>query len=170
MINSFTGRWSFLSNFYPCQIDYQGITYPSTEHYYVAMKIDNDQMINGQFFSKIDVRELISKISTPGQVKRFGRSLKLRDDWDNVRLSVMEWCLREKFKNDSLKEMLIKTGDEELIEGNYWHDNYFGSCTCNKCGNVGHNHLGKILMKIRKEIKEKSSKNSLENILFKDKN
>lgn len=155
MINSFSGRWSFLSNFYPCDIVYQGITYPSTEHYYVAMKINDSQTINGQFYSKIDVRELISKISTPGQVKRFGRSLKLRSDWDQIRLKVMEWCLREKFKNDALSEMLINTGDEELIEGNYWHDNYFGSCTCSKCGGKGENHLGRILMKIRDEIKIK---------------
>ena len=114
MINSFTGRWSFLSNFYPCKIVHQGITYPSTEHYYVAMKVNDDQVINGQFYPKADVRELVARVSTPGQVKRFGSTLKLRKDWDNVKFEVMEWCLREKFKDEKLKEMLLQTGDEEL--------------------------------------------------------
>ena len=54
---------------------------------------------------------------------------------------------------EDLKEMLLQTGDEELVEGNYWHDVYFGVCSCPKCGNKGENHLGKLLMKIRSEIK-----------------
>jgi ribA/ribD-fused uncharacterized protein len=167
MINSFTGRWSFLSNFYPCKIVHQGITYPSTEHYYVAQKVNDDQIINGKFYPKADVREMISNISTPGQVKRFGRTLKLRSDWDNIKLGVMEWCLREKFKEENLKEMLLQTGDQELIEGNYWHDVVWGVCTCQKCGNKGENNLGKLLMKIRGEIKgEQSKRPSLEDVLF----
>ena len=167
MINSFTGRWSFLSNFYPCKIVHQGITYPSTEHFYVSQKVNDDQVINGQFYPKADVREMIAHVSTPGQVKRFGRNLKLRKDWDDVKLEVMEWCLREKFKDEKLKEMLLQTGDEELIEGNYWHDNFFGSCSCEKCGNKGENNLGKLLMKIRSEIKGTiENRPSLENILF----
>ena len=166
MINSFTGRFAFLSNFYPCKITHQGITYPSTEHYYVAMKVNDDQIINGRFYPKADVREMISNISTPGQVKRFGRSLKLRSDWDNVKLGVMEWCLREKFKEQTLQEMLLQTGDEELVESNYWHDVVWGVCTCQKCGNKGENNLGKLLMKIRSEIKGTQTRPSLENILF----
>ena len=65
----------------------------------------------------------------------------------------MEWALTEKFKDPDLKRMLIETGDEELIEGNNWHDNFFGSCYCDRCGNKGENNLGKILMKIRNNIK-----------------
>ena len=167
MINSFTGRWSFLSNFYPCKIVHQGITYPSTEHYYVAMKVNDDQVINGQFYPKADVRELVARVSTPGQVKRFGSTLKLRKDWDNVKFEVMEWCLREKFKDENLKQMLLQTGDEELIESNYWHDVVWGVCTCQKCGNKGENNLGKLLMKIRSEIKgEQNKRSSLEDVLF----
>jgi ribA/ribD-fused uncharacterized protein len=166
-IDRFEGRYSFLSNFYPCKIVHQGITYPSTEHYYVAQKVNDDQIINGKFYPKADVREMISNISTPGQVKRFGRALKLRSDWDNIKLGVMEWCLREKFKEENLKEMLLQTGDQELIESNYWHDVVWGVCTCQKCGNKGENNLGKLLMKIRGEIKSEQSKRpSLEDVLF----
>jgi len=167
MINSFSGRWTFLSNFYPSKIVHQGITYPSNEHYYVAMKVNDDQMINGQFYPKSDVRELISHVSTPGQVKRFGRTLKIRKDWDDIKLSVMEWGLREKFKDEKLKEMLLQTGEEELVEGNWWHDNFFGVCACGSCQGKGQNNLGKLLMKIRSEIRgEQNKRSSLEDVLF----
>lgn len=43
--------------------------------------------------------------------------------------------------------MLINTGDAELIEGNSWGDTFWG-----ECNGIGENNLGKILMKIRKEI------------------
>lgn len=162
MINSFTGRFAFLSNFYPCKIVHQGITYPSTEHYYVAMKVNDDQVINGKFYPKADVREMISKISNPGYVKKFGRTLKLRKDWDDVKLKVMEWCLREKFKDSVLQEMLIRTGNEELVEENTWGDTYWGVCR-----GKGNNHLGKLLMKIRSEIiGEENKRPSLEDFLF----
>jgi len=167
VIEKFQGRYIFLSNFYPCKITHQGIKYPSVEHYYVAMKVNDDQMINGQFYPKADVRELVARGSTPGQVKRFGRTLKLRKDWDNVKFEVMEWALREKFKDEKLKEMLLQTGSQELVESNYWHDKVWGVCTCEKCDNKGENNLGKLLMKIRSEIKAKTeTKPSLENILF----
>jgi ribA/ribD-fused uncharacterized protein len=125
MIDSFTGRWNFLSNFFLVEIEHQGIKYPSVEHYYVAMKIKNDQQIDGKYIGYVDCRELISKIKSPGDVKRFGRNkISLRKDWNDIKLSVMEWALREKFKDESLKEMLLSTGDEELIEGNSFNDVY----------------------------------------------
>lgn len=148
MIDKFQGRWHFLSNFYPCEIEHQGIKYPSVEHYYVAMKFDDEQLIDGKYYTPGDLRELISKIKDPGQVKRFGRKVKLRKDWDNQKLKVMNWGVREKFKNDRLSELLLSTGDEELIEGNFWNDTYWGVCN-----GKGQNHLGKILMEVRNELR-----------------
>lgn len=155
MISKFDGRYSFLSNFYPCLIEYQGIYYKSVEAYYVAMKIKDDQIIDGKFMPWIDIREYISKISNPGEVKRLGRKLQVRRDWETIRLSVMNYGVKQKFKNEALQEMLLSTRDEELIEGNSWHDNFFGSCQCSKCGNLGDNNLGKILMTIRDGYKSK---------------
>ena len=161
MIDSFTGRWNFLSNFFPVEIEHQGIKYPSIEHYYVAMKIKNDQQIDGKYIGYIDCRELISKIKNPGEAKRFGRTLKIRKDWDDVKLDVMLWGVREKFKKEELKEMLLSTRDQELVESNWWNDKYWGVCK-----GVGENNLGKILMQVREEVKNLNKKPSLENILF----
>ena len=148
MINKFEGRYSFLSNFYPSEIEHQGIKYPTVEHYYVAMKADSSQIINGMHYSLDDFREMISKISTPGQVKRLGRKIQLRKNWNSYKLEVMNWVVRDKFKQEDLKELLISTGDEELIEGNTWNDTFWGVCN-----GKGKNHLGKILMEVRNEIR-----------------
>jgi ribA/ribD-fused uncharacterized protein len=160
MINSFTGRWRFLSNFYPVTIEHQGIKYPSVEHYYVAMKIKNDQQIDGRYITYIDCREMIAKMPDPSKVKQFGKILKLRKDWDDVKLDVMLWGIREKFKNEDLRQLLAETGDEELVEGNWWGDKFWGVSN-----GEGENHLGKILMKVREELRQVNKRPSLEEFL-----
>lgn len=157
MINKFDGRYRFLSNFYPSEIEYQGITYPTNEHYYVAMKINDPQFFKGiGNLSVNDAREYIAKIETAGQVKRVGRALSVRKDWDSVKLKVMEYGVRQKFtKHSNLKEMLLSTDNQELVEGNTWHDVIWGKCECDKCGGKGENNLGKILMMVRDEIRGK---------------
>ncbi len=160
MINSFTGRWRFLSNFYPVTIEHQGIKYPSVEHYYVAMKIKNDQQIDGRYITYIDCREMIAKMPDPSKVKQFGKILKLRKDWDDVKLDVMLWGIREKFKNEDLRQLLTETGDEELVEGNWWGDKFWGVSN-----GEGENHLGKILMKVREELRQVNKRPSLEEFL-----
>ena len=52
-------------------------------------------------------------------------------------------------QNEDLKIKLLNTGNSELIEGNTWGDKIWG-----KVNGVGQNNLGKILMRIRKELKE----------------
>jgi predicted NAD-dependent protein-ADP-ribosyltransferase YbiA (DUF1768 family) len=57
--------------------------------------------------------------------------------------------------------MLIDTGDQELIEGNWWGDVIWGVCN-----GKGENHLGKILMEVRKELKGER-RSGLESVLCK---
>lgn len=157
MINKFEGRFRFLSNFYPCKIEHKGIKYPSVEHFYVAMKVTEMQLLDGIYYTAADFREMISRISNPGDVKKIGSRVKIRRDWDDKKLEFMNWAVREKFKDETLAEMLISTGDQEIIEGNWWHDNFFGSCSCVKCGNKGQNNLGKLLMRVRDDIRTSPS-------------
>ena len=56
--------------------------------------------------------------------------------------------LRIKFKNPELRSLLLATGNEELVEGNWWRDTYWGVCE-----GVGQNKLGKLLMQVREEVK-----------------
>lgn len=135
-ISSFSGEYRFLSNFWPCEIIFEGEYYTSVEHAYVAAKV-TDPMI----------RQLVRKCLTAGEAKRLGRKLPLRCDWANVRLSMMENFLRQKFSEAKLAQLLLSTGDEQLVEGNHWKDTFWGVCE-----GVGENHLGRLLMQIRAEL------------------
>lgn len=144
MINNFDKEWAFLSNFYESEIEFEGITYPTNEHFFQAMKTLD-----------LDERRRIANALTPGQAKRMGRRVTLRPDWEEVKEDVMFLGLCLKFADDQLADWLLETGDEELVEGTTWHDNEWGNCTCQKCKNVpGKNKLGKLLMKVRGMIKE----------------
>ena len=105
MINKFEGRYRFLSNFYPCVVEHQGISYPSNEHYYVAMKVNDEQLINGMYYTPGDFREMLATIENPAIVKRLGQKIKIRKDWDSKKLEVMNWGVREKFNNNSISAM-----------------------------------------------------------------
>lgn len=142
MIDCFDGEFAFLSNFYEHPIQYNGIVYPTNEHFFQAMKS-----------LKEDERKMIAAAPTPGKAKRLGRAITLRADWETVKYDVMLMGLRLKFCDKELREKLRKTGDEMLIEGNYWHDNTWGDCSCERCCTIrGRNELGRLLMQVRNEI------------------
>jgi N-glycosidase YbiA len=132
VINSFFGEYRFLSNFWPCDVHYLGVRYPSVENAYVAAKtLDPEQ------------RKPLETCS-PGEAKRFGRKLLLRSDWEDIKLLTMELLLFEKFKDPILMEKLLDTTGITLVEGNTWGDRFWGVCN-----GAGENHLGKLLMKVR---------------------
>lgn len=144
MIDLFKEKYAFLSNFYLGEILYKGVIFPTLENVYQAAKYDGEDAATVyQEFAQI----------TPGKAKRKGSKLSCRTDWDKIKLQVMEKLLRLKFAQPYFKELLLATGEQELIEGNYWHDNFWGSCFCEKCGNRGQNHLGKLLIILRSEYK-----------------
>lgn len=143
MIDNFDKEWAFLSNFYWSEIEYEGITYPTNEHFFQAMKTTN-----------MSERRAIANALTPGQAKKMGRSVTLRSDWEDIKIDVMREGLYRKFSDEQLADWLVDTGDEELVEGTWWHDRFWGVCNCKKCGGVGENHLGKLLMEIRTAIKK----------------
>lgn len=142
MIVEFDGEYAFLSNFYDSPIFYEGITYPTNEHFFQAMKtLDPAE------------RQKIASAKTPGLAKRLGRNVQLRPDWEKVKVDVMRTGLMLKFTDAKLAEKLIATGDEELVEGNWWHDNTWGNCHCTECSRKGgRNLLGMLLMELRKEL------------------
>lgn len=144
MIDSFTGKYRFLSNFSPCIVTYEGMPYLSVEHAYQAAKTND-----------YNERKTVDWLNlTAGEAKKAGQTLTLRKDWDEVKLDIMDRLVRRKFKEPLYRNALMETGTEELIEGNTWGDTFWGVCN-----GVGENHLGKILMKIRAEYaKEEEDK------------
>ncbi len=145
MISTFTLNNRFLSNFYTCSIEYNGKKYPTAEHLFQALKTLDKK-----------VRQKIRISNTPGVAKRKGRVLNLRDDWEDIKDEVMYSVLRRKFSNQRMRKKLLNTKDNLLVEGNTWHDNYWGNCHCGKCITYhGKNKLGIFLMKLRFELQVK---------------
>lgn len=137
IINSFKDENAFLSNFFPAPTEYEGLLYSCSEGAYQSAK-------------SMDLMERIKFVTLNGsQSKKLGKSIKLRIDWEEVKIKVMCSIVLDKFtRNPTLCLKLAKTGDAILIEGNYWHDTFWGVCN-----GVGANHLGIILMDVRKILK-----------------
>lgn len=137
MINNFTGAYYFLSNFYEIPVTWEGITYKNNEAAFQSAKVTNVKL--RKEFADLD----------PSSAKRKGRHVQLRSDWESVKYDIMYEICKAKFtQNNKLKTKLLNTNDEHLEEGNTWGDTIWGTVN-----GKGQNNLGKILMRIRKELR-----------------
>jgi N-glycosidase YbiA len=138
MIHDFRGNYNFLSNFSPSKVKCDlGLEYTTVEAAYQASKT-TDYMIRKMFTEY-----------KPKTAKNNGRKIKLRENWEEIKVDIMLNLLRQKFQDIDLRQKLIDTGDEELVEGNWWGDTFWG-----KCNGTGKNMLGELLMRVRKELKD----------------
>lgn len=136
-IDKFDGEYAFLSNFYPARINMDGMSFQSSEAAFQAQKCLNTM-------DKFQFCEL-----GPREAKKLGRKVQLRPDWEQIKDDVMAKILNLKFRqHPNLGNLLIATGDAELVEGNHWHDTYWGVCE-----GEGQNKLGKLLMQVRSELR-----------------
>lgn len=135
-IDRFNKEYSFLSNFYPSKVKLDGETYPNVENAYQASKTMDEE-----------VRAELALLN-PIDAKRIGKKVKLRKDFDSIKVQIMFDLVKQKFQNAKLAKRLIETKESLLVEGNTWGDTFWGICN-----GVGENHLGKILMQVRKELK-----------------
>lgn len=136
-ITAFKGAYRWLSNFWPCKVEYEGITYNCVEAAYQAAKSLD-----------VKVRQRVAELPSPYACKRYGRGIALRPDWDDVKVEIMRSLLQQKFTpGTALAERLIATGSRLLVEGNDWGDTFWGVCR-----KVGENHLGRLLMDIRRRL------------------
>ncbi|MCO5581329.1 hypothetical protein L7F22_035209 [Adiantum nelumboides] len=149
------------SNFYAAEIVLDGKKWPTSEHYFQAMKFPTDPA----------VVEQVRTAASPSKAAALGRDCRfpLRQDWNqqfvgddgrttNTKLEVMRMALRAKFdQHPPLRQTLLSTTGRKLVEhtanDRYWGDGGDGS---------GKNMLGKLLMELRetlmKEDKEKKQR------------
>jgi len=140
VIDRFSGEYECFSNFF---VEKDGKT---VEHRFQSKK-PTDPAIAAK----------IMAAPTARKARDMGRSrtlFKIRPDWEQVKDSIMEGLVREKFLNDRvILAELLSTGDAELIEGNWWHDQYWGMVRGTDGKWKGKNQLGKILMKLREQFR-----------------
>lgn len=131
------------SNFQPVPVSHEGILYPSVEHYYQAMKTLD-----------LAERRRIAQLPTPGMAKTAGKKLFHRRDWERVKIEVMRDGLKKKFSPGSAYlAALLRTGSDEVVESNRWHDVFWGRCICLQHNGAGENQLGQLLMELRTEAR-----------------
>lgn len=132
-----TDEYGFLSNFSNHPITVDGLRYPSTEHFYQAMKATNDED-----------HEKVRKARGCKQCKKVAHEIELRSDWEDVKYEIMKDALRYKVEQyDFIKQRLIESGTEELAEDSPY-DYIWGL----GADGSGENLLGKAWMEVREEI------------------
>lgn len=150
LITSFRGEHSFLSNFHtlkapwliPIKVGDDTMYATSSEAAYMACKTLNSAH-----------RRMILNAQSAPEAKKLGRLVLLRPDWLSIKLDVMRACLKRKFADPDLAHKLILTKGSSLSEGNTWHDNYWGSCSCHSCRHKNkENNLGKLLEELRDSL------------------
>jgi len=133
------------SNFSPHGIHLAGINWPTVEHYYQAQK----------FVGSADAAliPLIHQAQTPEKAAAIGRdcSRQLRPDWEQVKTQIMRAGVLKKFLTHAdIGAILIATGEQLIVENS--PTDYYWGCGGDKTGD---NHLGKILMSVREELRQR---------------
>ncbi|MHD0306252.1 NADAR family protein [Rhodococcus erythropolis] len=145
IINAFVGEHEYMSNLYPAPTLHRGQLFPSSEHAYAAAKSSDPTVIRA-----------ILATDDPAEAKKIGRSATLVEGWEASKFRVMESVVTSKFvQNHDLADRLRSTGGSLIVEGNVWHDQIWGSCSCSRHRDVpGGNALGVILMAVRMRMVE----------------
>jgi len=146
LIDYFSDDYRYLSNFSVSRIRWAGKDWNTAEHVYQASKtLDESE------------RERIWLSPCADKAKRLGRKVSLIKGWDDEREGIMRQIIYWKFiQNPHLGELLVTSGQAKLVEGNYWHDNYYGNCFCPECADKeGLNILGRLLMDMRQYLVDK---------------
>jgi len=139
----FRDEYDFLSHMYPATVMVSNVEFPSVENAFHA-SLTNDP----KWFERI-------RLATPQESKGLSKLMPYRPEKLTIQIPIMVGLDTQKFKNHpELLEKLKSTSNKILIEGNLWHDNFWGDCQCKKCKNIRPlNWAGKILMEVRETLK-----------------
>lgn len=152
-ILEFKEEYRFLSNSYNSPVTYKGLTFPNVEAAFRAQKCTDEE-------DKLKY----TKADNPDFTDLMSKKTDSNTDIEPKNSHLMYEILLAKFSNPELQQKLLSTGYDKLINGNTYHDNYWGNCTCKKCRDTeGSNRLGSNLMLVRNYYRdEKEWKNSYE--------
>ena len=138
VIDKFDGEYFFLSNFYPCDVNYDGMKFRNAEAAFQSAK------------TVFSIEKSTFTVLDASSAKKLGRQVLLRKDWEQMKDKVMyDVCYAKFSQNPELLQKLLNTSDSILIEGNTWGDRIWGIYK-----GEGENRLGKILMQIRDELRK----------------
>lgn len=133
-----TPPYGYLNNYYPARMYIYNQYWDNVEAAYQSQKTLNPAEKNK-----------IWACSSAKEARSVGQFIALRPDWEDVKISIMTECVLAKFfQNPDIRQKLIDTGNQEIIEDSPI-DDFWGSGK----NEDGQNNLGKILMKVREMLK-----------------
>ena len=101
-----------------------------------------------------EVQQMILSEGSPMTAKMRSKPYRKdsREDWDDVRVSVMRWCLRVKLICNwgTFSNLLLSTGNAPIVEDSR-KDSYWGAVPQDKYILAGENVLGRLLMELREK-------------------
>jgi len=139
---SFSGKYSFLSNFKPCRngVMYEGDMYPTSEHAYQAAKIE-ERHGRHSFICGGSLGD------NPRAAKRKSKTIKIRGAWGAMKVDVMTEVVRSKFERDTGFQQKLHATRKETLREEGTGDTFWGGTR---------NHLGRILMRVRDELRQQT--------------
>lgn len=145
-IGFYEREYYFLSNFSSFQVMWKGRLWQTSEHAYQASKFfDVDENIIEEIFmarSAHDSKKIAKKYKE-----------KHNSNFEKEKILIMEDICRHKLEqHEFIEQKLLESGDKFLIEDS--HKDSFWGWGENK---DGRNELGKIWMRLREELKLKTS-------------
>lgn len=103
-----------------------------------------------------EIQKLILGQTSPMAAKMKSKPYRKdsRSDWDDVRVSIMRWCLHVKLVQNWEKfgNLLLSTGNMSIVEESY-RDPFWGAKPVNQESLVGQNVLGQLLVELREKLK-----------------
>jgi ribA/ribD-fused uncharacterized protein len=137
-----SGEYGFLSNLYPCNVVFEGKTFSSAEAAFQYGKPSDPK-----------VAKWLANAPKPRFCALAAHALlgyDVKSEWASTKVARMKRTLRAKFsQHKELRGKLLRTGTTKLLERSST-DAFWG---VGKSGN-GENMLGKLLMEVRRELKE----------------
>jgi len=153
----FKGDKKFLSNMFPCEIIFDsnegfdipgisptGLLYRSSEHLYQALKSNNILWHNLLLDKKPEETKTLARKRLKTLMANEKDNFLIREDWHEIKVSIMELVLTLKFKQNQELLILLKKYSGNIEERNCWNDRFWGTVH-----GTGENNLGKLLMKVK---------------------
>lgn len=137
----YEGSYYMFSNFAAFAVDWKGASWMTSEHAYQAAK-----------FADASIQEKIRAARSAHDSKKIAKEHEesKRGDWNETKLATMEEILRAKLdQHPYILKKLMETEDMEIVEDSP-KDSFWGRGSDHQ----GENHLGKLWMKIRDELKK----------------
>lgn len=150
----FAGEWAYLSNMFPCIFEYEETEFTSSEQCFQYQKA----LYHNEFASAFE----INTTNDPFTCKKIGELIPDENEWIKCREQIMYDINKAKFaQNDDILELFLNTGNYPLLEatlGDTWGINAsLRSQTARESNGSGHNLFGKLLVKLRSDLRETHS-------------